>query len=181
MSKAAYPLKLPASLKATAERMAREDGVSLNQWIITAVAQKVGTAEATAEFFKRRAGGATGQGLTRFVARAPDVPPMEGDELEPNTAEPAVPKQRSVTPDYITCLECGRRFKSLKRHLRTDHAMTPEAYRAKWGLEPGYPIVAPTYAASRSELAKKMGLGGARAHAGGTPPMRKMRTSRRGA
>jgi len=73
--------------------------------------------------------------------------------------QPAVPVKRSVTPDYIICLEDGKRFKSLKRHLRTAYDMTPEAYRARWGLPPDYPMVAPNYAASRSALAKSMGLG----------------------
>ena len=80
---------------------------------------------------------------------------------EPQAAaqEPAVSIRRSVQPDAITCLEDGKKFKSLKRHLRTDHDMTPQEYRAKWGLKPDYPMVAPNYAASRSELARKMGLG----------------------
>src|SRR3954453_17376509 len=73
--------------------------------------------------------------------------------------EPAVPIKRSVQPDSIACLEDGKKFKSLKRHLRTDHDMTPEQYRTKWGLAPTYPMVAPNYAAARSELAKSMGLG----------------------
>ena len=83
-----------------------------------------------------------------------------GTQEAPQEAqEPAVPVRRSVQPDYIVCLEDGKKFKSLKRHLRTDHNMTPQEYRAKWGLKPDYPMVAPNYAASRSELAKKMGLG----------------------
>ena len=73
--------------------------------------------------------------------------------------KPAVPLKRSVTPDFIICLEDGKKFKSLKRHLRTQYNMTPEAYREKWGLPPDYPMVAPNYAAARSELAKQMGLG----------------------
>ena len=80
-------------------------------------------------------------------------------EAQAAPQEPAVPVRRSVQPDAITCLEDGKKFKSLKRHLRTDHNMTPQEYRAKWGLKPDYPMVAPNYAASRSELAKKMGLG----------------------
>ncbi|MGV2981603.1 MucR family transcriptional regulator [Camelimonas sp. ID_303_24] len=75
------------------------------------------------------------------------------------TLQPAVPVKRSVTPDYIICLEDGKRFKSLKRHLRTAYDMTPEEYRARWGLPADYPMVAPNYAASRSALAKSMGLG----------------------
>ena len=73
--------------------------------------------------------------------------------------KPAVPLKKSVTPDYIICLEDGKKFKSLKRHLRTQYNMSPEEYREKWGLPADYPMVAPNYAAARSELAKKMGLG----------------------
>lgn len=76
--------------------------------------------------------------------------------------EPAVAVKKSVTPDYIICLEDGKKFKSLKRHLRTRYAMTPEEYRAKWGLPHDYPMVAPNYAKARSDLAKRMGLGLAR-------------------
>ena len=77
--------------------------------------------------------------------------------LEP--AKPAVSVKKSVTPDYLVCLEDGKKFKSLKRHLRTQYSMTPEQYREKWGLPPDYPMVAPNYAVARSQLAKKMGLG----------------------
>ena len=77
---------------------------------------------------------------------------------EPKKA-PAVSIRKSVQPDYIVCLEDGKRFKSLKRHLRTQYNMTPEQYREKWGLPPDYPMVAPNYAAARSHLAKQMGLG----------------------
>jgi predicted transcriptional regulator len=73
--------------------------------------------------------------------------------------KPAVPVKRSITAEYIVCLEDGKKFKSLKRHLRTQYEMTPEQYREKWGLPPDYPMVAPNYAAARSQLAKQMGLG----------------------
>jgi predicted transcriptional regulator len=73
--------------------------------------------------------------------------------------KPAISIKRSVTPDFIICLEDGKKFKSLKRHLRTQYNMTPEQYREKWGLAPDYPMVAPNYAKARSELAKEMGLG----------------------
>lgn len=73
--------------------------------------------------------------------------------------KPAVPIRRSVTPDYIICLEDGKKFKSLKRHLQTHHNMTPDEYRARWGLPLDYPMVAPSYAEQRSKLAKKIGLG----------------------
>lgn len=72
---------------------------------------------------------------------------------------PAVSVRKSITPDFLICLEDGRRFKSLKRHLRTKYDMSPEDYRAKWGLPKDYPMVAPNYAAARSALAKSMGLG----------------------
>ena len=74
-------------------------------------------------------------------------------------AKPAVPVRRSVTPEYIVCLEDGKKFKSLKRHLRTHYNLTPEQYREKWNLPIDYPMVAPEYAKARSALAKKMGLG----------------------
>lgn len=73
--------------------------------------------------------------------------------------KPAVPVRKSVTDDHIICLEDGKKFKSLKRHLRTRYDMSPEEYREKWGLAPDYPMVAPNYARQRSDLARKMGLG----------------------
>lgn len=72
---------------------------------------------------------------------------------------PAVPIKKSVTPDAIICLEDGKKYKSLKRHLSSKYAMTPEQYRVKWGLPADYPMVAPNYAEARSALAKSMGLG----------------------
>lgn len=83
-----------------------------------------------------------------------DAAPVKREELKPK-----VPVKRSVMPDYIICLEDGKKFKSLKRHLRTHYNLTPEEYRAKWGLPHDYPMVAPNYAKARSDLAKKMGLG----------------------
>jgi len=77
--------------------------------------------------------------------------------LEPT--KPAVSLKKSMTSEYLVCLEDGKRFKSLKRHLRTRYNMTPEQYREKWGLPADYPMVAPNYAVARSQLAKKMGLG----------------------
>ena len=73
--------------------------------------------------------------------------------------KPAVPIKRSITTEYLVCLEDGKKFKSLKRHLRTQYQMTPDQYRAKWDLPADYPMVAPNYAAARSQLAKQMGLG----------------------
>jgi predicted transcriptional regulator len=73
--------------------------------------------------------------------------------------KPAISVKKSITADHIVCLEDGKKFKSLKRHLRTQYSMTPEQYREKWGLPADYPMVAPNYAAARSHLAKQMGLG----------------------
>ncbi len=91
-------------------------------------------------------------------------------ESQPAPKEPAVPIKKSITPDYLICLEDGRKFKSLKRHLRTKYDMSPDEYRSKWGLAKDYPMVAPNYAKARSDLAKQMGLG-----QGGRKPARKGR------
>ena len=80
--------------------------------------------------------------------------PQDREELKPK-----VSVKKSVNPDFIICLEDGKKFKSLKRHLRTHYNLTPEEYREKWGLPHDYPMVAPNYAKARSALAKKMGLG----------------------
>ncbi len=80
-------------------------------------------------------------------------------EPPPEPLKPAVSAKKSLTNDYIICLEDGKRFKSLKRHLRTQYNMSPEEYREKWGLGVDYPMVAPNYAKARSLLAKEMGLG----------------------
>jgi predicted transcriptional regulator len=85
------------------------------------------------------------------LSRAEDAPAP--------SARPAVPIARSVTPDYIVCLENGRKLKMLKRHLRTAYGLTPAQYRTKWRLPPDYPMVAPNYAKQRSRFAKKIGLG----------------------
>jgi hypothetical protein len=81
MSRATYPLKLPNSVKKAAQRLAKEDGVSLNQWIAAAVAEKVGVVETAAMFFQNRAGGATGEGLLKILRKAPNVPPEAGDQI----------------------------------------------------------------------------------------------------
>jgi predicted transcriptional regulator len=73
--------------------------------------------------------------------------------------KPAIPVKKSVTPDYIVCLEDGKKLKMLKRHLKTAYNMSPEAYRDRWGLASDYPMVAPNYAQQRSRLAKEIGLG----------------------
>ena len=97
--------------------------------------------------------------LIQSVHRALSGVASGADVAEAAPKEPAVPIKRSITPDYLICLEDGRKFKSLKRHLRTKYNMSPEDYRAKWGLAKDYPMVAPNYAKARSELAKQMGLG----------------------
>ncbi|MFN4040696.1 MAG: MucR family transcriptional regulator [Brevundimonas sp.] len=94
-------------------------------------------------------------------------------EPEPEPQEPAVSIRKSISPDFLICLEDGRKFKSLKRHLRTKYDMSPEEYRAKWGLPKDYPMVAPNYAKARSELAKQMGLG-----QGGRKPARATRAKK---
>jgi predicted transcriptional regulator len=80
-------------------------------------------------------------------------------QVQPEPLKPAVPIRKSVTPEFIICLEDGKRLKMLKRHLRSTYNMTPDEYRTKWGLAPDYPMVAPNYAERRSEFAKKIGLG----------------------
>ena len=84
---------------------------------------------------------------------------MATAEARGDAQKPVVPVRRSVTPDYIVCLEDGKKLKMLKRHLRTAFGMTPAEYRTKWNLPADYPMVAPNYAKQRSELAKKIGLG----------------------
>ena len=86
---------------------------------------------------------------------------LEGQAAEPPSEplRPAVPVRKSVTPEYLICLEDGKKLKMLKRHLRSTYNLTPDEYRAKWGLAQDYPMVAPKYAAQRSEFAKKIGLG----------------------
>jgi predicted transcriptional regulator len=86
---------------------------------------------------------------------------LEGQVAEApvEVLKPAVPVRKSITPEYLVCLEDGKKLKMLKRHLRSTYNMTPDEYRAKWGLGPDYPMVAPKYAQQRSEFAKKIGLG----------------------
>jgi predicted transcriptional regulator len=98
-------------------------------------------------------------GLIQSVHRALAGISSGAETAEAAPKEPAVPIRRSITPDYLVCLEDGRKFKSLKRHLRTKYNMSPEEYRAKWSLPKDYPMVAPNYAKARSDLAKQMGLG----------------------
>jgi predicted transcriptional regulator len=97
--------------------------------------------------------------LIQSVHRALSGVASGAEVTEQAPKEPAVPIKRSITPEYLICLEDGRKFKSLKRHLRTKYNMSPEEYRTKWNLAKDYPMVAPNYAKARSDLAKQMGLG----------------------
>jgi predicted transcriptional regulator len=106
--------------------------------------------------------------LIQSVYRALSGVTTAVEVVETPVKEPAVPLRRSITPDFLVCLEDGRKFKSLKRHLRTRYNLSPEDYRSKWGLPKDYPMVAPNYAKARSDLAKQMGLG-----QGGRAPVRK--------
>nr|WP_204262987.1 MucR family transcriptional regulator [Methylobacterium sp. BTF04] len=92
----------------------------------------------------------------RGLSSVADIPahPAEAAPLAP-----AVPIKKSITPDYLVCLEDGKRFKSLKRHLRAQYDMSPDQYRAKWNLPEDYPMVAPNYSVARSKIAKTLGLG----------------------
>ena len=99
----------------------------------------------------------------------------------PSRPEPATPIKRSVFADYLVCLEDGKKLKMLKRHLKTAYSMTPDEYRARWGLPPDYPMVAPSYAKHRSSLAKQIGLGIKKAASepeAGPPPLAKSRAPR---
>jgi predicted transcriptional regulator len=104
--------------------------------------------------------------------------PAAATEPEQKPLVPAVPIRKSITPDYIVSLEDGRKFKSLKRHLAGTYGMTPDEYRAKWGLPRDYPMVAPNYAKARSDLAKRMGLG---RKEGEAEPAKKPRARKRAA
>lgn len=101
-------------------------------------------------------------GLIRQVFLALKAVSTDQTELPREELRPAVTVKRSISPDFIVCLEDGKKFKSLKRHLRSHYNLSPEEYREKWGLPHDYPMVAPNYAEARSQLAKKMGLGKSR-------------------
>jgi predicted transcriptional regulator len=98
-------------------------------------------------------------GLIQQVYSALNDATRNGLDAPKEALKPAINVKKSVMPDYIVCLEDGKKFKSLKRHLRTHYNLTPDEYRLKWGLPKDYPMVAPHYAEARSALAKKMGLG----------------------
>jgi predicted transcriptional regulator len=104
---------------------------------------------------------ATGQLADVIQAVYNSLRGLDGQVSEPpaEPLKPAVPIRKSVTPDYLVCLEDGKKLKMLKRHLRSTYNLTPDEYRAKWSLPPDYPMVAPKYAEQRSEFAKKIGLG----------------------
>ncbi len=111
----------------------------------------------SAHVANNRMSGANLPDLIRAVYAALDN--VRTGAATPSLPKPVVPIKRSVTPNYIVCLEDGRKLKMLKRHLKTDHNLTPKEYRERWGLPSDYPIVAPAYAEQRSVLAKKIGLG----------------------
>ena len=96
---------------------------------------------------------------TVHAALSGATPGNEETAITSPSPVPAVNPKKSITPDYLICLEDGKKFKSLKRHLRTSFDLTPEQYRKKWNLDPSYPMVAPNYAETRSRLARTMGLG----------------------
>ncbi len=101
--------------------------------------------------------------VTQFIQKVYDTISQLGVEpVKPEMPKPAVPVKQSVTDDYIICLEDGRKLKMLKRHLKIAFGLTPEEYRQRWGLKPDYPMVAPSYARQRSDLAKQFGLGNSR-------------------
>jgi predicted transcriptional regulator len=104
--------------------------------------------------------------LSELIASVHDAL-MNVGEKAPEALEPAVPIKKSIKPDYLVCLEDGKKLKMLKRHIRTSYNLSPEEYRQKWGLPDDYPMVAPEYAARRSELAKKIGLGKSHRKGGG--------------
>jgi predicted transcriptional regulator len=97
--------------------------------------------------------------LIQSIHRALSSVTAAAEPVEVAPKEPAVSIRRSIQQDFLICLEDGRKFKSLKRHLRTKYNLSPEEYRAKWNLPKDYPMVAPSYAKARSDLAKQMGLG----------------------
>jgi predicted transcriptional regulator len=99
------------------------------------------------------------ESVKKAFTGAPEATPETGPESNARIYEPAVPIKRSVTPEAVTCLVCGETFKSLKRHLQTAHQMSPRDYREAFKLKSDYPLVAPAYAARRSDLAKSLGLG----------------------
>ena len=131
----------------TQEKVSREDVLRMTTEIVAAyVANNVLPASQISEVI-----GAVHKSLNALHG---------GDgKIQAEPASPAVPMRRSVKPDFIVCLEDGKKLKMLKRYLRTNYNMTPDEYRAKWGLPSDYPMVAPNFAKQRSELAKKIGLG----------------------
>lgn len=103
----------------------------------------------------------------------------KGGTASAGSQEPAVPVKKSITADYIICLEDGKKLKMLKRYLRTQYNLSPEDYRRKWGLPADYPMVAPNYAKRRSEFAKEIGLGTARTGSGRRPAAKKAKTTKK--
>jgi len=128
------------------------------------------TADIVAAYVSRNV--LSGEKLPEFISSVyAALNKASGQSIEPEKVElkPAVPIKKSVTPDYIICLEDGKKFKSLKRHLRSEYHLSPEEYREKWGLPRDYPMVAPSYAAARSSMANNMGLGRRKVAAAAAP------------
>lgn len=119
------------------------------------------TSRIVAAFVSNPHSNVTNIGLPDFIAQvgAAVTKLYNPGEVDPATPEPAVPIRKSITADAIICLECGTKHTSLKRHLRTSHDLSPEAYRERWGLPPDYPMVTAAYSQRRSDLAKQHGLG----------------------
>jgi predicted transcriptional regulator len=135
------------SNKGTIMNATENNLIELTASIVSAyVTNNVVNAQALPDFI-----GSVHTALSRASNQGPDEPKAE--------LRPAVSVKKSVTPEYIICLEDGKKFKSLKRHLRSSYGMSPEEYREKWNLPRDYPMVAPAYAEARSNLAKTMGLG----------------------
>lgn len=132
--------------------------------LTAATADVVATYVANAQVPAGELGEMIGRVYAAFGSALRGAPKAEAAPV--TVPRPAAPVRRSVTEEHITCLEDGKHFKSLKRHLATSHGLTPEAYRARWDLPVDYPMVAPRYSAARSSLAVAAGLGHARAKAG---------------
>jgi predicted transcriptional regulator len=119
------------------------------------------TSRIVAAFVSNPHSNVTNIGLPDFIAQigAAVAKLYNPGEVAPATPEPAVPIKRSITADAIVCLDCGTKHTSIRRHLRTAHDLSPDAYRERWGLAPDYPMVTAAYSQRRSDLAKQHGLG----------------------
>ncbi len=137
------------SLSENDDESAAVDMLGLSSEIVAAfVSQNSLPADQLPDLIRSVHGALSGLNATEAAAAAPTA-----------RGKPAVPISRSIQPDYLVCLEDGKQLKMLKRYLRSRYSMTPEDYRRRWGLPPDYPMVAPGYAAKRSDFAKQIGLG----------------------